>query len=187
VLLTEGAEAHLSRMLNDLGKAARASVHSGAPVGTLLFILSASEFLSLYYQGSRRPAGDRGTRAFNRFLCRFFPRFNHDARNPQGRYFRIRIPLLREGGKAQNRMKLPAALIHLFRRGFIEDLVAPSGSDSRCVVIPAGRWGFQIRINVFHEDFQHTLEQYGASVRSEPQVAQCFQRRFQHLYGWTAH
>jgi hypothetical protein len=184
-LLTVEAEAHLGMLLQELGTGARACAGSGAPAATLIFIMSATEFLSLYYQGSRRPAGDHGTKAFNRFLCRFFPRFNHDSRDDRGHCKRIRIPLLREGGKAFKRLNLASALIHLFHRGVVEDLVAPSGPASPCVIVPAGRWGFQIQVASFHKDFQEALILYGESARSDPQVARCFLRRYRHLHGWT--
>lgn len=184
MLLTAGAEAHLRKLLREFALGAKACAQSDSPVATLLFILSSTEFLSLYYLGSRRPADARGTKGFNRFLSRYFPRFNRDARDSQGHFLRVRIPLLKEGGKAKKRLKIPAALIHLFHRGVLEDLVAPHEheTESRCVIIPAGRWGFQVRVDTFHQDFQDTLTAYGESTQSDPQLARNFLRRFQHLH-----
>jgi len=180
----QGARDHLARLLQELGSGARACLNSGAPVAALLFILASTEFLSLYYVGSRRPASALGTRGFERFLCHYFPRFNRAARDPRGRLLRVRIPLLREGGKAFKRLKLPAAVIHLYRKGVVEDLAAPRAEGSSCVIIPAGRWGFQLRVDLLHEDFQDALRAYALELEGDTPLSRLFLKRFFHLHGW---
>jgi hypothetical protein len=186
-MLPSEAERALEAWLQDLERGARACIGVDAPVAVLLFILSSTEFLSLYYAGSRRTADTRGTRAFSQFLARYFTRFNRDARDPKGHLHRVRIPVSREGGKASRRLRLPAALIHLYRRGVIQALIAPPGPDRRCVITPAGRWGFQIRVEVLHEDFQEALKGYWRDVHSDTLLAERFLTRFYHLHGKPSH
>jgi hypothetical protein len=178
------AEAHLEDLLRDLERGARACDPSASPFSTLLFILSSTEFLSLYYDGSRRPAGAHGSRAFQAFLTRYFPRLNEAARNPEGQYRRVCIPLLREGGKASKRLRLPAAIVHLFHRGVLEDLVAPQSSpDAPCLTLQIGRWGFQVQTGLLLRDFLDTLQSFREDVRKDLMVSHRFLRRFNHLHG----
>jgi hypothetical protein len=170
--------------MRELGSGAEACLMAGAPMATLMFILDSSKLLSLYYVGSRRGANDRGSRALYQFLSRYFPRFNRSARDSSGRLLQVRIPLLRQGGKAFKRLKISSALIALFHRGVLEELVAPSTSETRCVLTSIGRWGFQINVPIFHEDFQEAIAAYEKDVNSDECIQQCYTRRFNHLYGW---
>lgn len=184
-MLGEEVKAHLDAMTDELSRAAQACASHGTPFGTLLFIMASSEFLALYLVGSRRPAGARGTKALYRFISGYFPRFNKDARDERGRFIRIRVPLLRQGGKAVKRLRVSHALIHLYKRGVLEDLVAPPSADGRCLLMGVGRWGFQIQVDRFHEDFQEALQGFKTGVLSDPLLAQSYVRRFRHLHGWT--
>lgn len=174
---------HLEKLMEELRNASCACLHSGATWATILLILSGSELLSLYSAGSRRTAGERGFRALQDFITRYFPRFNSSARDSHGHYFRVQIPLLREQGKASRRLKIPAALVHLFRRGIIEDLAAPANSDSeKCVILGKGRWGFLIHPFLFHQDFEDAMASFFRDVQEDPACAARFVRRFHHLH-----
>lgn len=178
------ALAHLQWLMEQFKKGASACLCAEAPAAALLFMLSASELLALYRAGSRRTAGQRGSRALRDFLISYFPRFNTGAKDPQGHYFRVRIPLLREQGKAVKRLKLPAALVHLFRRGVIEDLVlCGDPPEDRCVIMGQGRWGFQIQPYLFEQDFRESINAFFAEVQEDPVVQARFMRRFKHLHG----
>lgn len=176
--------AHLQGLMEQFSKGASACLYAGGPAAALLFILSASELLALYRAGSRRNAGQRGSRALREFLTSYFPRFNSAAKDLKGHYFRVRIPLLREQGKAAKRLKLPAALIHLFRRGVIEDVVF-SGDlpEERCVIMGQGRWGFMIQPFLFEQDFRDSMNAFFAEVQENPVIQARFMRRFNHLHG----
>ncbi len=171
--------------MEEFKKAASSCASCGAPAAALLFMLSASEFLALYWAGSRRTAGQRGSRALQDFLRNYFPRFNSGARDSKGHYFKVRIPLLREQGKAAKKLKLPSALVHLFRRGVIEDLVAPGAkAQDSCVIMGQGRWGFQIEPQLFQLDFMDSMDAFLADMRENPMLMTRFLRRFNHLHGW---
>lgn len=182
-MLSHEAQRSLKGWLQELERGAKACAQAEAPVATLLFILHSIEFLSVYYVGSRGSATTRGTKAFYQFLSRYFTRFNRDARDADGHLLRVRIPVSREMGKASKRLRLPTALVHLYHRGIIEGLVAPPGAEPRCVITPAGRWGFQIRVDLFYQDFLDALRGYWKDVQSDPLLAQRFHRRFSHLHG----
>jgi|Deesub1362A_J573_1020465.scaffolds.fasta_scaffold00404_31 hypothetical protein len=177
-MLTDPARDHLQLLLEELERAAKGCLQAQAPTATLLFILASTELLALYYGGSRRPVGQRGSRWFYQFLTHYFPRFNADCRDPRGRYRRIRIPLSPEGGKAHKRLKLPSALIFLFRRGVLEELVAPPDQKGPCVLLNQGMWGFQIRTEPFLEDFLETLKAYEKDVLHDSKIRQRFLNRF---------
>lgn len=185
-MLEEQAIEHLNALTEELGRGAEACALHGTAFSTLLFIMASSEFLSLYLVGSRRPAGARGNRALFRFLSAYFPRFNKDARDERGNLLRVRIPLGEKGGKAFKRLRIPHAMIHLYKRGVLEDLIAPPSAPQRCVVTGVGRWGFQIQVNCLHDDFQEALQRYRAAVMSDPLLEQRYLRRFRHLHGWVA-
>ncbi len=183
-MLMARALAHLQGLMEEFRKGASACLSSKAPAATLLFILSASEFLALYRAGSRRTAGQRGSRALQDFLSSYFPRFNSGAKDPSGHYFRVRIPLLREQGKAVKRLKIPAALVHLFRRGVIEDLVASQEPwENRCVIMGQGRWGFLIQPQLFEQDFRDSMDSFLGELQQDPVAAARFMRRYNHLHG----
>jgi hypothetical protein len=183
-MLDAQALVYLESLVEDLKRGSSACLGSGGPAATLLFILSASELLALYHAGSRRTAGQRGSRALLDFLTGYFPRFNSAARNQEGHYFRVRIPLLREQGKAVKRLKLPAALVHLFRRGVVQELVAtPQSQAGPCVILGQGRWGFLIQPAVFEQDFRDSMAAFLADVQQNPACAARFLRRFRHLHG----
>lgn len=178
------ALAHLQQLMEQLRRGAHACLCAEAPAAALLFILSASELLALYRAGSRRAAGHRGSRALRDFLSSYFPRFNNAAKDSQGHYLRVRIPLLRENGKAVKRLKLPSALIHLFRRGVIEDLVSPLDMpQDRCVIMGQGKWGFLIQPFLFEQDFRDSMDLFFEEVRGNPAIQARFMRRFNHLHG----
>ncbi len=180
-MLGEEAKAHLDALIG-----AEACALHATPLCTLLFIMASSEFLSLYLVGSRRPAGPRGSRALYRFLSAYFPRFNEAARDERGHLLRVRVPLGKMGGKAFKRLRIPHAMIHLYKRGVLEDLVAPPSAPQRCIVTGVGRWGFQIQVSCLHDDFQVALRRYRAAVLSDPLLQQCYLRRFRHLHGMGA-
>jgi hypothetical protein len=52
--------------------------------------------------------------------------------------------------------------------------------------MPAGRWGFRLRVDLLHEDFQDALVAYGQQVESDPHLSLLFLRRFHHLHAWPA-
>ncbi len=185
-MLGEDAKAHLCALTEELSRGAEACARHGTALGTLLFIMASCEFLSLYLVGSRRPAGARGDRALYRFLSSYFPRFNQEARDERGHLLRVRVPLGKTGGKAYKRLKIPHAVIHLYRRGVLEDLIASPSAPQRCIVMGVGRWGFQIQVNCLHDDFQVALQRYRAAVLSDPLLEQSYLRRFHHLHGWKA-
>jgi len=176
--------AHLQWLMEQFRKGSSASLCAGAPAAALLFVLSASELLALYRAGSRRAAGQRGSKALRDFLISYFPRFNMSAKDPQGHYFRVRIPLLREQGKAVKRLKLPSALVHLFRCGVVEDLVISSElPEDRCVIMGQGRWGFLIQPYLFEQDFRDSMNAFFAEVQGNLVIQARFMRRFNHLHG----
>lgn len=185
-MLKEDAKEHLYALTEELSRGAEACALHGTPLGTLLFIMASCEFLSLYLVGSRRPAGARGNRALYEFLSAYFPRFNEEARDERGHLLRVRVPLGKTGGKAYKRMKIPYAMIHLYRRGALEDLVAPPSAPKRCIVMGVGRWGFQIQVECLQHDFQVALERYKVAVLTNPLLEQRYLRRFHHLHGWAA-
>lgn len=176
--------AHLQGLMEQFRRAASACLCADAPAAALLFMLCASELLALYRAGSRRSAGQRGSRALRDFLTSYFPRFNRAAKDPKGHYFRVRIPLLREQGKAVKRLKLPTALVHLFRRGVVEDLVYLGElPQEKCVIMGQGRWGFLIQPFLFEQDFRDSMNGFLAEVKENPAVQARFMRRFNHLHG----
>lgn len=183
-MLPQKALDHLQKLIKDLIEACSACLKSGVGWTSILFVLTASEIVALYSAGSRRTSRDRGSRALQDFLTRGFPRFNSSARDAQGHYYRIRIPLLREQGKAFRRLKIPAALVHLFRRGVVEELAAPTDAHSDlCVIVGRGRWGFLINPHLFYEDFRDSLEEFLQEVQLDQAATARFLRRFRHLHG----
>ncbi|MGQ9859879.1 MAG: hypothetical protein ACUVS3_14515 [Thermodesulfobacteriota bacterium] len=183
-MLPQQALDHLQKLIKDLTEACSACLHSGVGWTSILFILTASEIVALYSAGSRRTSKDRGSRALQDFLTRGFPRFNSSARDPYGHYYRVRIPLLREQGKASRRLKIPAALVYLFRRGVVEELAAPMDAPSDlCVIVGQGRWGFLINPNLFYQDFRESLEEFLQQVQLDKACAARYLKRFRHLHG----
>lgn len=175
---------HLSFLVKDLKEACRNLLKGESRYGILLLIMSASEVLSLYWAGSRRVAGNRGSRALYGFLVRYFPRFNVSAKDERGHYFRVRIPLNREGGKASKRLKIPSALIHLYRRGAMEELVCKDQEDlDRCVVMEKGKWGFVVEPRLLALDFFEAMDSFLADVESDQSITQRSIKRFVALYG----
>lgn len=183
-VLDQEALVHLEKLMEELRNASSACLQSRATWATILLILSGSELLALYSAGSRRTAGQRGSRALQDFITRYFPRFNSSARDAHGHYFRVRIPLLREHGKATKRLKIPAALVHLFRRGVVGDLAAPADTDcQQCVILGQGKWGFLIHPYLLHQDFKDAMAAFFTDVQKDPACAARFLRRFRHLHG----
>jgi hypothetical protein len=182
-MLTQPAQNHLSLLSEELKKGAEALMRSKSYLSVLLFILCACEYLSLYYAGSRRGTANRGKKAFHQFLSRYFPRFNRDCRDQEGHVRRVRITVAKGGGKAARRMRLHAALIYLFRRGTVEDLLADQQAEGRCVTLCSGRWGFRINVHEFFLDFIESVDEYRKDVMNDPRLAENFLQRFNHLYG----
>ena len=183
-MLSAEEKKHLEMLVDELIDGAEACASKATPLSTILFILTSVNFMALYFSGSRRHAGSGGSRAFYQFLCRYFSRFTRDAKDDRGRFRRIRIPLLREGGKAYKTLKVPSALIHLYQRGVLEDLIAGEGRNEPCVVMQSGRWGFQIHATPFLEDFKEALRAYKKDVMDDPLYTQRFLQRYRHIHGW---
>lgn len=175
---------HIGTLCRELKVAAECCKDRGCGWTSLLLVMSSSELLSLYWAGSRRTAGRRGSKALYGFLVSYFPRFNSSAKGPDGNYYRVRIPLLREGGKASKRLKLPSALVHIYRRGAMEGLVAEEEEPTgKCVILGKGRWGFVVNPWEFVEDFKETLDRFLQEIRCDAARMQRCLQRFNHLYG----
>ena len=183
-MLNAEEKKHLVKLVKELIDGADACASKATPLCTVLFILTSVNFISLYFAGSRRHAGSGGSRAFHQFLCRYFSRFARDSKDDRGRFRKIRIPLLREGGKAYKTLKVPSALIHLYQRGVLEDLIAGEGINEPCVVTESGRWGFQIHAAPFLQDFKEALLAYEKDVIDDPLYTQRFLQRYRHIHGW---
>jgi len=180
----KGLMAHMASLCQELRIALHCFREKGCGWGSLLLVMSGSEVLSLYWAGSRGTAQKRGSRALCGFLVSYFPRFNSSARGPDGNYYRVRIPLSREGGKASKRLKIPSALVHLYRRGAMEDLVAQEEAGrGRCVILGRGRWGFLIDPWELVEDFEETMDRFLLELDSNALLMQRCLRRFNHLHG----
>jgi len=180
----KGLIAHMTSLCQELTIALDCFREKGCGWGSLLLVMSASEVLSLYWAGSRGTAQKRGSKALYGFLVSYFPRFNSSARGPDGNYHRVRIPLSREEGKASKRLKIPSALVHLYRRGAMEDLVAQEEAGrGRCVIIGQGRWGFLIDPRELVEDFKETMDRFLQELSSNAPLMQRCLRRFNHLHG----